>query len=470
MPYTDPSLIPGRSEKKVNCNYDQPPQKDQIEGWEPEFYSDVANLPVDMPTELKEHIEYIQRRKPLQMQTVWLSCEGETMDDAENIGPLFYIPMRGFPGYSFNSETPKGYLNPLAAMSMFHPMGRMWCGKEVTGYEIDLVSGRVERRLRESLGLSGSFSLYPTVAVVDVWKGLAHGRTVTERVVWGFSDPWPLGNVNPTLSCHHPYKYMLSGSLSSVFGSRLMSLGDPSVRVARAGVVCTAREWTSESGVCVLRVIAVYRGLGSLHLEGVFPHLHGGQVETHFGKTFLSTLDQDSNLDLPVIDSLVCYESSALNHADSEAVIEGLLLNYNRPVSAKRGRKLDPLPEAQLSEWHFIQHREEKSHKPECYGCSLEAITMQKQGGGETKTDISTTYDFSARPVQFLLARKDILVGCEAMLRLSLSRPPSHKIGYRFAFDLSKVTLVLHMDTGLQIYYGSVRQAALLCRHRGTDN
>nr|CAD7258774.1 unnamed protein product [Timema shepardi] len=366
MPYTDPSLIPGRSEKKVNCNYDQPPQKDQIEGWEPEFYSDVANLPVDMPTELKEHIEYIQRRKPLQMQTVWLSCEGETMDDAENIGPLFYIPMRGFPGYSFNSETPKGYLNPLAAMSMFHPMGRMWCGKEVTGYEIDLVSGRVERRLRESLGLSGSFSLYPTVAVVDVWKGLAHGRTVTERVVWGFSDPWPLGNVNPvgldgraraatfsldwgirgaegvwegstetrlrcldpfysrnggfqTLSCHHPYKYMLSGSLSSVFGSRLMSLGDPSVRVARAGVVCTAREWTSESGVCVLRVIAVYRGLGSLHLEGVFPHLHGGQVETHFGKTFLSTLDQDSNLDLPVIDSLVCYESSALNHADSEA-------------------------------------------------------------------------------------------------------------------------------------------------------
>nr|CAD7429703.1 unnamed protein product [Timema monikensis] len=92
-----------------------------IEGWEPEFYSDVAYLPVDMPTELKEHIEYIQRRKPLQMQTVWLSCEGETVDDAENIGPLFYIPMRGFPGYSFNSETPKGYLNPLAAVNFEKP-------------------------------------------------------------------------------------------------------------------------------------------------------------------------------------------------------------------------------------------------------------------------------------------------------------------------------------------------------------
>nr|CAD7573665.1 unnamed protein product [Timema californicum] len=34
--------------------------------------------------------------------------------------------------------------------------------------------------------------------------------------------------------------------------------GESSVRVARAGVVCTAREWTSESGVCVLRVIAMY--------------------------------------------------------------------------------------------------------------------------------------------------------------------------------------------------------------------
>nr|CAD7408979.1 unnamed protein product [Timema poppensis] len=75
--YTDPSLIPGRSEKKVNCDYDQPPQKDQIEGWEPEFYSDVANLPVDMPTELKEHIEYIQRRKPLQTIAMKLSAGKE---------------------------------------------------------------------------------------------------------------------------------------------------------------------------------------------------------------------------------------------------------------------------------------------------------------------------------------------------------------------------------------------------------
>nr|CAD7196555.1 unnamed protein product [Timema douglasi] len=55
---------------------------------------------------------------------------------------------------------------------------------------------------------------------------------------------------------------MLSGSLSSVLGSRLMSPGVPSarvwtsessVRVASAGVVCTAREWTGESSVRVAR-------------------------------------------------------------------------------------------------------------------------------------------------------------------------------------------------------------------------
>nr|CAD7594926.1 unnamed protein product [Timema genevievae] len=41
----------------------------------------------------------------------------------------------------------------------------------------------------------------------------------------------------------------------------------------------------------------------------------GERVENNFGKAILSTPDRDSNLDLPVIGSLVYYESSALNHA-----------------------------------------------------------------------------------------------------------------------------------------------------------
>nr|CAD7567659.1 unnamed protein product [Timema californicum] len=60
------------------------------------------------------------------------------------------------------------------------------------------------------------------------------------------------------------------------------------------------------------------KGLGSLYLEEVFLHLHGGRVENHFEKTSLSTPGRDSNLDLPIIASLVYCESSTLDPAATE--------------------------------------------------------------------------------------------------------------------------------------------------------
>ncbi|CAG2052947.1 unnamed protein product [Timema podura] len=48
--------------------------------------------------------------------------------------------------------------------------------------------------------------------------------------------------------------------------------------------------------------------------EEVYLHLSGGSVETHFGKTILSTTDRDSKPNLPIIYSLVYCESSAFNH------------------------------------------------------------------------------------------------------------------------------------------------------------
>nr|CAD7266529.1 unnamed protein product [Timema shepardi] len=80
-----------------------------------------------------------------------------------------------------------------------------------------------------------------------VWGG---GR----RLIWRGLDPfYSRSRGFQTLSSHHPYKYMLSGSLSSVLGSRLKS---PGVRVARAAVVCTAWEWTGVSSerTCVSNV------------------------------------------------------------------------------------------------------------------------------------------------------------------------------------------------------------------------
>nr|CAD7261662.1 unnamed protein product [Timema shepardi] len=60
------------------------------------------------------------------------------------------------------------------------------------------------------------------------------------------------------------------------------------------------------------------KGLGSLYLEEVFLHLHGGRVENHFEKTSLSTPGRDSNLDLSIIASLVYCESSTLDPAATE--------------------------------------------------------------------------------------------------------------------------------------------------------
>nr|CAD7570096.1 unnamed protein product [Timema californicum] len=54
--------------------------------------------------------------------------------------------------------------------------------------------------------------------------------------------------------------------------------------------------------------------LGRLNLEVVNPHLCGERMEHHLGKTTSNLPDRDSNLDLPVLGSLVYCESSALDN------------------------------------------------------------------------------------------------------------------------------------------------------------
>nr|CAD7452778.1 unnamed protein product [Timema tahoe] len=54
--------------------------------------------------------------------------------------------------------------------------------------------------------------------------------------------------------------------------------------------------------------LAVGEELGRLNLEEVNPHLRGGRVENHLGKTTPSSPDRDSNLDLPVLDGLAQHD------------------------------------------------------------------------------------------------------------------------------------------------------------------
>nr|CAD7575763.1 unnamed protein product [Timema californicum] len=53
---------------------------------------------------------------------------------------------------------------------------------------------------------------------------------------------------------------------------------------------------------------ATEAGIGKVELEEVNPHLRGGRVENHLGKTTPSSPDRDSNLDLPVLSSLAQHK------------------------------------------------------------------------------------------------------------------------------------------------------------------
>nr|CAD7195618.1 unnamed protein product [Timema douglasi] len=56
----------------------------------------------------------------------------------------------------------------------------------------------------------------------------------------------------------------------------------------------------------------------SITLLEMFSHLRGGKVVNNFGNTTLSTPDQNSDLDIPVIGSLVYCETNALNYVATE--------------------------------------------------------------------------------------------------------------------------------------------------------
>lgn len=93
----------------------------QIFDWVPEFYNDPMNLPDEMPRDLKSHIANLKSHSSKQLDTVWVSCEGENPADEENIGPIRYIPNQGFPGYYFPYINAVGYLSPLVVVHFERP-------------------------------------------------------------------------------------------------------------------------------------------------------------------------------------------------------------------------------------------------------------------------------------------------------------------------------------------------------------
>nr|CAD7586627.1 unnamed protein product [Timema genevievae] len=144
---------------------------------------------------------------------------------------------------------------------------------------------------------------------------------------------------------------------------------------------------------------------GQKQSNEVYPHLCGGRVENHFGKTTLSTSDRDSNLYFPVIGSLVYYKSSALDHAAPK--VAGLwnmltlgLARPSPPLLGDGGLSLEDTPLANLSLLLILvlaNHctGEKNLHNP--YRQALFSFTNSLESGEAAPTKASATFklDFS---------------------------------------------------------------------------
>nr|CAD7569618.1 unnamed protein product [Timema californicum] len=125
-----------------------------------------------------------------------------------------------------------------------------------------------------------------------------------------------------------------------------------------------------------------------------------GRVENNFGNTTISTPSRDSNLDLPVIGSLVYCESSALDHAATEADSHQCTSEWEQTISRAKH-----LSQRHTKGWDGVN-------------------SSGKEGKDYQHID--------KNPL------KVTLVGCEATPRLSPSCPPSHKMGFRLALALGQ--------------------------------
>nr|CAD7567810.1 unnamed protein product [Timema californicum] len=111
---------------------------------------------------------------------------------------------------------------------------------------------------------------------------------------------------------------------------------EPNIRLKMRGNMRT-----SKTSLCVALFTMLScgaTGIGKVELEEVNPHLRGGRVENHLGKTTLSSPDQDSNLDLPVLRSRAQHDKRP---GTGCYACPSLVLNYK---AYRPAQKSDTLP------------------------------------------------------------------------------------------------------------------------------
>lgn len=118
----------------------------KIFNWVPDLYNTTESLPERMPDDLREHIGAELQRGDKNANIVWVSCAGENPADNEHIGPINYIPRRGFPGYFFPFKNVEGYLPPIVAVHFESPKNGVLVNIECKAWARNIHHDRTDRR------------------------------------------------------------------------------------------------------------------------------------------------------------------------------------------------------------------------------------------------------------------------------------------------------------------------------------
>lgn len=117
----------------------------KIYNWVPQFYNKTSELPNNMPEDLKTLIQGFDENDN-KHEVIWVSCEGENPADIENLGPINYIPERGFSGYYFPFLNQKNYLPPVLAINFERPKTGVLINIECKAWARNINHDRAERR------------------------------------------------------------------------------------------------------------------------------------------------------------------------------------------------------------------------------------------------------------------------------------------------------------------------------------
>ncbi|XP_066258505.1 sodium/potassium-transporting ATPase subunit beta-2-like [Euwallacea similis] len=115
----------------------------RIFNWVPEYFNS-STVDDQMSAALRKEIADAQNKN--QHHIVWVTCEGENVADIEHIGPIRYIPQKGFPSQYFPYANQQGYLSPLVAVHFEKPKRGVLINIECKAWARNIIHDRVDRR------------------------------------------------------------------------------------------------------------------------------------------------------------------------------------------------------------------------------------------------------------------------------------------------------------------------------------